>query len=98
MWGLPFTYRVLDDGPKEAAVELTCRMLRTPFQLTKTFRLGSDDPTLHISERATNLSPQPLSVMWGHHPALGAPFLAPGNIIEVPGGEVPAQSRCEGVQ
>ncbi len=84
MWGLPFTYRVLSDGPNEATVEFSCEMLRTPFALTKTLTLKSNDPTLYISEEARNLSPQPLGVMWGHHPALGEPFLAPGNIIEVP--------------
>lgn len=84
MWGLPFEYSVLADGPDEVAVELTCHMLRTPFRLSKTLSLRSNDPTLHISERATNLSPQRLAVMWGHHPAVGAPFLAAGNIIEVP--------------
>ncbi|MBN1343958.1 MAG: DUF4432 family protein [Phycisphaerae bacterium] len=84
MWGLPFTWRVLSDGPDEVAVELRCEMLRTPLALTKTLRLRSDDPTLYIDEEAENLSPQALSVMWGHHPAIGPPFLAEGNIIEVP--------------
>ena len=84
MWGLAFTYRILADGPEEAAVEMRCEMLRTPFALTKTLRLRRGEPKLYIDEEAQNLSPQSLSVMWGHHPALGPPFLAEGNVIEVP--------------
>jgi hypothetical protein len=44
--------------------------------LHRTIRL--DGSTLHLIETVSNTSPQPLEIMWSHHPAFGAPFLEAG--------------------
>ena len=39
---------------------------------------------LHLWERVTNQGATPQPIMWGHHPAFGAPFLAAGSRLDVP--------------
>jgi hypothetical protein len=46
--------------------------------------LCKNEATLFIDEVLTNLSPEPMEFMWGHHPAFGAPFLKEGCRIFVP--------------
>lgn len=73
--GLPWDVAVLVDTPEIVSVRLSVSTVRTPFRLEKDLTLRRGRPVLEISERLTNEAPEPAELMWGHHPAFGAPFL-----------------------
>lgn len=54
-------------------LELSTRLVRSPFALTK--RIALDGASLRVEETATNVGAEPFDAMWVHHPAFGAPFL-----------------------
>ncbi|MBA3643573.1 MAG: aldose 1-epimerase [Chloroflexia bacterium] len=60
------------------AVEVTCslRLRRSPLSVRRVMRIEANRSVLTLTERITNLGGEPLDVMWGHHPAYGAPFLS----------------------
>ncbi len=74
-WLAPWDWTVGD-----ASVELTTRLVRSPFALRKVVAL--DGATLTITETATNVGGVPVEAMWSHHPAFGAPLLGAGARLE----------------
>ncbi len=66
-------------GP--ASIELVTRLVRSPFRLTR--RITLLDDAIAISETVTNEGLEPLEVMWGHHPALGAPLLSGAAVLDI---------------
>ncbi len=81
---MPWDYQILLNEPEEVAVKFEVRTYRTPFFLTRTCRLYSGKPFLEIEETVENQSNESVEFMWGHHPALGAPFLDEHCRIELP--------------
>lgn len=77
---------ILKDTPQEIAIQVQVTCNRTPLHLTRSMRLEKGCPTLFIEEQLTNLSPETIDFMWGHHPAFGAPFLRQGVRILTPAG------------
>jgi hypothetical protein len=75
---LPWRCEVVADTPDEVAIALTVQTVRTPLRLRRVMRLRRDEAVLHLEETLTNLSPQRMPVMWGHHPAFGGGFLETG--------------------
>lgn len=71
----PWTSEIVKDTEQEVCVKLSIRTPRTPYYLEKWLTLKVGVPALFIRERVTNEGAVPLQFMWGHHPALGAPFL-----------------------
>lgn len=63
-------------------VELETRLFRSPLTVWR--RIEVHGPRLAITERVSNTSPLDLEIMWGHHPAFGAPFLEGGTLLSVP--------------
>jgi len=55
-----------------------------------------DGAVLRIEEAVTNGADEAIEVMWGHHPALGAPFLEPGCTISAPARAFCADDRAPG--
>ncbi len=94
---LGWDYEIVVDSPAEIAVRFSVDCIRTPFQLERTLRLELGNPTLLIDETVTNKSPDEQFFMWGHHPALGEPFLQKGTRIVLPpcNGEVHSPSFAE---
>jgi len=84
---LPWQYAILADTPQEVRVKLWVNTVLTPFRLEKTIILNASDPWVRFEEAATNLSDEPLDIIWGHHPAFGEPFLSGDCKIELPPGE-----------
>jgi galactose mutarotase-like enzyme len=80
---LPWRCELLTDNDKEVAVKLTVQTIRTPLLLERIMRLTADQPILFVEESLTNLAPQPLPVMWGHHPAYGGAFLDDSCIFKI---------------
>jgi hypothetical protein len=55
-----------------------------------------EGPVLRIEEAVTNAADEAIEVMWGHHPALGAPFLEPGCTISAPARAFRTDDRAPG--
>jgi hypothetical protein len=72
---LPFEARILEDSAERVELELTVRTYRSPLQLVRRMSLRGAQPALFLAERLENESPGEFAIMWGHHPAFGAPFL-----------------------
>ena len=87
---LPWEARLVADDPDHVAVELRVRLLRYPLTLRKVLHLRGEEATLRIDETLTNEAGEPVDLMWGHHPAVGAPFLSPSCRFYLPGGTVRA--------
>lgn len=81
---LPWTMQIVSDEPEAIEVALAVECIRTPFRLERQMRMESGSPVVTIRERLTNLSPTPQELMWGHHPAFGAPFLRAGVRLIIP--------------
>ena len=80
----PFRVEVVEDRPEVVSVRMVARTLRTPFVLEKTLTLHSGKAVLEINEKLINLADEAIEIMWGHHPAFGAPFLDESCRIDVP--------------
>ncbi len=96
---LPWEYVILQDDPSQVQVRFWVRTVRTPLLIEKTVTLASQRSVLSFYERLTNEGCEPFDLVWGHHPAFGAPFLDPSCVIDLPGGEVKTvpqgeSSRC----
>lgn len=87
---LPWDVRIDRDDPEGVSVTFSVACRRTPFRLRRTLSLAGDAAVLRIDEEAENTGAEELDFMWGHHPVLGAPFLAPGGTLSLPGGRVQA--------
>jgi galactose mutarotase-like enzyme len=83
---LPWDYEVIEDAEDVVAVRFSVRTQKTPFRLKKEMRLRSGEGELLVTETATNESKVSLRAMWGHHIALGRPFLEEGCRIRLPEG------------
>jgi hypothetical protein len=66
------------------AVEFVIDLARSPFRLRRTMYVEKLLPALIFEERIENRGEEDLHFMWGHHPALGAPFLRSGCRLQVP--------------
>jgi hypothetical protein len=69
------------------------RALRAPLLVEKQVSL-QEGPALFIDEVVTNTGSEAVDLMWGHHPALGAPFLDRSCVIDLP----ECQGRCHPVE
>lgn len=89
---LPWAATVAKDEPDCVSVALEVRCLRTPFRLRKvlTLRLGCE---LEIHETVINESEETMDFTWGHHPAIGSPFLDESCRVIVPQCRVKTQER-----
>ncbi|HEX9372730.1 MAG TPA: DUF4432 family protein [Roseiflexaceae bacterium] len=85
---IPWQYRVDRDSPAEVQVTLEVRPFRTPFHLTRRMTLRSGEPVFAIDEQLVNEGGEPMRLMWGHHPALGAPFLGEACRVDLPGDDL----------
>jgi hypothetical protein len=64
------------EGVGESDAVFSTRLFRAPLLVER--RVVVDGALLRIEEAVTNESPDAIEVMWGHHPAFGAPFLEAG--------------------
>jgi galactose mutarotase-like enzyme len=89
---LPWQYAIVEDDPKQAAVVLEVRCVRTPFRLRKTLTLRPGC-MLEIEEEVLNESAETMDCTWGHHPAFGSPFLDERCRVVVPPCRVKTQEE-----
>ncbi|HEY6332824.1 MAG TPA: DUF4432 family protein, partial [Blastocatellia bacterium] len=82
--GLPWDFHILKDDVDEIEVQFDVRTVRTPFRLVRRVALRREESVLRLSEYVTNEGGQRVYFTWGHHPALGYPFLEEGCRIDLP--------------
>lgn len=81
---MPWDVRVQEDDADRVAVQFSVRARRTPFWLRRTMLLERERPYVRLDETLVNEGEEPMPFMWGHHPAFGPPFLAPGCVLDLP--------------
>jgi hypothetical protein len=85
---LPLAAEVIGDDPERVSLRLTAHLYRSPLTLVRTMTLSRGSGVLMIDEELVNHSTDPFAVMWGHHPALGEPFLDDSCILQAPASSV----------
>ena len=81
---LPFEARIVEDSAAQVVLHTRVRLYRSPLTLERTLTLKRDVAALFIKERLINESPGEFAVMWGHHPAIGEPFLDDSCAVSAP--------------
>lgn len=79
---LPFQAVISEDSPDLVSLKMRTRLYRSPLLLERTLTLRRDRSVLFIHERLLNESASEFAVMWGHHPAIGEPFLDDSCIVQ----------------
>ena len=80
---VPWSCEIICEGGETAEARLSVRLLLTPLRLERRMRIESGSGVVTLFERLTNEGTIPVEYMWGHHPALGAPFLAPSCRVDL---------------
>lgn len=83
---VPWRHSIVQDDVACVAVHFWVRGWRSPFLLEKILSLQGAEPVLRIWERITNEGQVEMDFMWGHHPAIGLPFLGDDCQVTVPAG------------
>lgn len=83
---LPWDYQIVTDDPYEVKVKLFVRMRRAPLYVVKYITIKSGSPVLDFEEEIINEGDEEFKFMWGHHPAIGKPFLDENCVIDLPNG------------
>ncbi len=81
---LPWDYRIIKDSIEELIVEFFVRMKRAPFTVFKEIKINSYSPVIKFKEKIVNEGNEDFKFMWGHHPAIGIPFLSEDCVIDLP--------------
>jgi hypothetical protein len=81
---LPFEAAIEEDSADRVAIKTSVSLYRSPLKLERTLSLKRDRAALFIHERLHNESTGEFAVMWGHHPAIGEPFLDDSCIVQAP--------------
>ena len=77
-------FRIRRNDAAAAEVDFFVELARSPFRLRRTMRVEAGLPALLLEESIENCGEVDLHFMWGHHPALGAPFLDGGCRLQAP--------------
>lgn len=85
---MPWNLEILQDTPECISVKFTVRTYRSPMHIEKTVTLHRFQSSLHFHETITNEGEVPFEILWGHHPAFGAPFLDDSCVIDLEGAKV----------
>ena len=80
----PWNWWVEADDASQAAVGLSVECRTVPLRLERIMRLHHGARQLVLEERVTNLSPDPVEFVWGHHCVLGPPLVAAGAELRAP--------------
>jgi hypothetical protein len=79
---LPFEAAITEDSPDLVTLRTRVRLYRSPLALERTMSLRRDRSALFIHERLHNEGAGQFAVMWGHHPAVGEPFLDDSCVVQ----------------
>ena len=79
---MPWTAEIVRADAQAVEVRLAIDLILTPLELVRHVRLERGARVLTIAERLANVGAIAVEYVWGHHPALGAPFLSPACRID----------------
>lgn len=79
---VPWTVDEIAQTGPEASIAVSAVLRSVPLRVARTLSVRAGEPSIRIVETVTNLADRPTDVMWGHHPAFGAPFLSPHCAID----------------
>ncbi|ARV57282.1 hypothetical protein BZZ01_00375 [Nostocales cyanobacterium HT-58-2] len=85
---LPVEAAIVEDTQDCVSVLTQVRLYRSPLRLERTMSLKRDVAALFIHERLFNESVNEFAIMWGHHPAIGKPFLDDTCLVQTPATKV----------
>jgi hypothetical protein len=88
VFSLPWNFEVVEDTPYIVRVKLYVRTRRAPLFVTKMITIRSQTAVLEFEESIRNEADETFHFMWGHHPAVGVPFLDPNCVVDLPSGAV----------
>jgi galactose mutarotase-like enzyme len=71
---------VRDEGSGATSVRLTAALTAAPLDVERTITVNGGDVV--VRERVTNRTPDPVEVIWTHHPGFGGDLLAGGVTID----------------
>ena len=80
---MPWRAEVVAEGDEAVEVLLEIDLLLTPLRLQRHMRLERGQRVIAFRERLSNTGGSGVEFVWGHHPALGAPFLSPACRFDV---------------
>ncbi len=81
-------YSVTENTGDKLSMKFSTETYRTPFILEKTISIRKNSTEVAIDEKVTNTAAEDMDFIWGHHPALGKPFLSQDCIIKIRGAKV----------
>ena len=81
-------YQVITNTVEEVKIKFSLRLNRAPLFVTKTVTIKSYTPAVEFFEEIHNEGDEEFKFTWGHHPAIGKPFLDENCIIDVPEGTI----------
>ncbi|MUG99133.1 DUF4432 family protein [Scytonema sp. UIC 10036] len=85
---LPFKSTIIEDTQEKVTLHTYVRLYRSPLVLERTMSLKRGIAALFIHERLLNESVGEFAIMWGHHPAIGEPFLDDSCVVMTPAAKV----------
>jgi hypothetical protein len=78
----------------ESSARLSTSLMSAPLELERELRV--EGRSLEVVERVRNNGGDEIEVMWGHHPAFGAPLIEPGTRISTSARTFTADDRAPG--
>jgi hypothetical protein len=93
---MPWSAEIAQADAEAVEVSLRIELILSPLVLERRVRLERGARTLTIAERILNAGRAPVEYIWGHHPALGAPFLSPACRIDSGAGVLAVDDAYEG--
>ena len=93
---LPWAATIATDADGGDHVELRVRLTDSPLLVERVVSLVPGRGEVVVAERVTNESDRPLEYMWVHHPAFGAPLVAPGARIVTSASTILADTSLDG--
>jgi galactose mutarotase-like enzyme len=79
---IPWTVDEIAQTGPVASIAMSAVLRSVPLRVARTLSVRAGEPFIRIVETVTNRADRPTDLMWGHHPAFGAPFLSPHCAID----------------
>ena len=93
---LPWAATIATAADGGEQVELRVRLADSPLLVERVVSLVPGRSEVVVAERVTSESDRPLEYMWVHHPAFGAPLVAPGARIRTSASTILADTSHDG--
>jgi len=93
---LPWAATIAAAADGGDCVELRVHLADTPLLVERVVSLVPGRGEVVVAERVTNGSGRPVEYMWVHHPAFGAPLVAPGARIRTSASTILADTSHDG--